>query len=128
MDNTPVTGVLLDIHSGMAGRYTVDGSLQGYYTALRCNCITIAKRYIGGEIFSIYCDDEGLLKANYQISAVDGERHPALVGNLFIAQVDEEGNTVSLTGSQIRKALDHIRIACYNDHSGMHINPILWMD
>jgi hypothetical protein len=56
---------------------------------------------IGGEIYDIYCDDEGLLKSEQVVSLVDNHYQPALVGNLIFARSNEKGETVSLTDGDV---------------------------
>ena len=56
--------------------------LQDYYRLIGCDCIEITNREIRGKRYDIICDDEGLLKAEPQVSAVNGRGEAMLVGNL----------------------------------------------
>lgn len=97
---------LVDVENGYAGLDHVEDSLPSFYEKLNCTTIDIVSRTIGGKPYDIICDDEGLLKENPTVSAMDAERKPMLVGNLLICgPADEEGNLTSLT----RDDLDHIR-------------------
>ena len=76
--------------------------LEDYYRLIGCDCIDIVARKIGDKYLEIICDDEGLLKENPRISAVDKNMKPALVGNLLIAgSTDEDGELTSLTDKDI---------------------------
>lgn len=77
--------------------------LEDYYRLIGCDCIDIVARKIGDKYFEIICDDEGLLKENPRISAIDKNKmKPALVGNLLIAgPTDEDGELTSLTDKDI---------------------------
>lgn len=105
-----VTGVLLDVQNRTILVYTVNsGTLEEYYRILDCTTFDIASRRIGENIYDIYCNDEGLLKCNPIVSAVSsGDRKPMLVGNLFVTKTNDEGETISLTGEEIREVLDNV--------------------
>lgn len=102
---TKIYGVLLDVRSGVAAAAVIEKKLDGYYKALRCDCIDIVRRRIGGRAFYIICDDAGLLKSNYRLSAVDSDGNPQLVGNLFVVQDDVQ----SLTPEEAIHVLKHTR-------------------
>lgn len=109
-----VVGVLFDVErTGTAKAHTVKtDSLQGYYDALNCSLFDITTRKIGEHFYDIYCDDEGLLKCNPIVSAIDSDGAPALVGNLFVVKHNEEGETISLTESQIHEVIDNVAVLC----------------
>lgn len=81
----------------------LDGSLDGYYEALECDIIDCTVRRIGNKEYDIICDDEGLCKENPKVTAVTTRLEPALVGNLFICNHDEEGNWTSLTMAEMNQ-------------------------
>ena len=89
-------------------------NLEDYYKLLNCRCIDIVNRPIISlndkiEHFDIICDDEGLLKENNLVSAVDfRNRKIALVGNLLICDFDREGNEKSLSKEQIEFIKDAV--------------------
>ena len=64
-------------------------------------CIDIVSRRIKDTYFDIICDDEGLLKDNPRITAVDTEGNPMLVGNLIFSHTDENGETIGVTDEEI---------------------------
>lgn len=112
-----VTGVLIDVMAGRAIVYTVkSGTLEEYYRILNCTTFDIATRRIGTGVYDIYCDDEGLLQCNPIVSAVSDDRHPMLVGNLFVAKTNDEGETISLSMDEIGEVIDNITTLC--DESG----------
>ena len=109
-----ITGVLIDTQNNTVGTVTLDGTLEGYYTALHCSCIDIVSRSIGKiqKYFEIVCDDEGLFSEAPQVSAVDRTLKPMLVGSLFIAKMDEEdGELKSLTEAEQDLVLEYVRAA-----------------
>ena len=102
----------LDVNRGIAENalYEVEcNELEDFYKALNCDCFDITQRIIGGKVFDIYCDDEGLLKANQKPSTiVQGGMNSPLVGNLIFANHDAEGETVSLTAEDFKTIRDNI--------------------
>ncbi len=93
--------LFLDMENDEVTVVEVNG-LQDYYCLIGCDLIDIANREIRGERFDIICDDEGLLKAEPQVSAVNGRGEAMLVGNLIICgEADAEGKETSLTEEDI---------------------------
>lgn len=121
----PVRGVLLDTVNNTIREHTMNGTLEDIYDALNCRCFDIAERKIAGEYFSVYCDDEGLLNQAPIVSAMSKTEGPMLVGSLFICRHDEEGDTVSLTDSEIKRVLGQSFHLLFPD---MKIRPLLWME
>ena len=90
--------------------------LEDYYRLIGCDCIDITTRKIGDRYLEIICDDEGLLKNNPRVSAIDNLMKPALVGNLLIAgPVDEDGELTSLSDEDISIIKDNILSAIAAD-------------
>ena len=106
----PVRGVLVDAARGKVEVRELDGTLDGYYRALDCQCIDIAKRKIGEHYYSIFCDDEGKLRDGYIYSAYAVNGRPMLAGNLFICRHDGDGNTVSLTDDEIGEIMNDVYV------------------
>lgn len=82
---------------------------KDFYPLLNCSTFDIQTRQFNGEWLDIYCDDEGLLKANPKPSVLtfsDGELVEQIVGNVFIISHNDEGEIISLTEEQIKKVLD----------------------
>ena len=93
--------LFLDMENDDVTVVEVNG-LQDYYRLIGCDLIDIANRESRGERFDIICDDEGLLKAEPQVSAVNGRGEAMLVGNLIICgEADAEGKETSLTEEDI---------------------------
>ena len=109
MKHTLITGILLDTENNTIRKTVLDGTLEGYYNALRCRCFDIVQRSIGGKPYDIYCDDDGLFVERPIISAFSPDGEPMLVGNLFICHHDDEGNTVSLLDDEVEHILTATR-------------------
>jgi|GEM_PF-913033 len=91
----------------------IEDSLETYYDILDCDCIDITSRLIGGKMYDIVCDDEGLLKdmpVPSALSIVDEHNARAeLFGKLFICHGnDETGELESLTQSEIDDLLRRV--------------------
>ena len=83
-------------------------TLQDFYDHIKCDCIDIARREIGGTYYDIIVDDEGLFKERLSITALNSDGQPMLVGTLLFANHDEEGNTTSLSADDVEKIMDNI--------------------
>lgn len=103
-----ITGVLLDTERAHVERATIPANLDSYYKHLDCTTIDIVSRTVGGKRFDIICDDEGLLKEDVCISALDRDYNPMLVGNLFVCKHDSDGNENSLTDAEISHILRYV--------------------
>ena len=66
----------------------IENSLSSFYKEIGCSMINIVSLKIGGEYFDIICDEEGLLKEDPVVTAVNGNGEPALVGTLIITRFD----------------------------------------
>ena len=78
-------------------------SLQDYYDLIGCGCIDIVTRKIGRKVYDIIVDDEGLLKNDPLISAIDDLGRVMLVGSLIVCGVaDEEGELTDLSAADIK--------------------------
>lgn len=86
----------------------LSGELEDYYAVLNCDTIEIPTRKIGRKYFDIVCDEEGALKDNPRISAIDNLGRAMLVGNLFICKSNDEGYEVSLTKRECKYVLDRV--------------------
>lgn len=107
-----MVGILVDVYEDTIRKAYLEDELEEFYKLLQCDCIDIVVREVDGVSYDIVCDDEGLLKSGFIVSAVDEEGEPQLVGNLLFLHHDEEGN---LTGIQDPSEIDGIRrrIAIY---------------
>lgn len=93
LDRDIITAELIDL----------EDELSELYRVLECEHIDIVNRALGGVIFDIVLDDEGLLKAN-ETGALPTSwwqkegytpNHEGLFGNLLLAHHDDEGNLTS---------------------------------
>lgn len=103
-----VQGLLVDAEHGTIAVCSTPNSLKSYYKILQCDTIDIISARFGPYVLDVFCDDEALLKNSFTVSAVDENHKPILVGNLFIASHDEEGNTISLE----KEHIDYILKRC----------------
>ena len=121
---------LLDAENRQTRTVEVDDTdhLTEYYKLLNCEIVDITSRKIGGKYFDIVADDEGLMKENPIVSALDTEWQPALVGNLLFCNYDPEtGEEVSLTDEDIQLLRDNVRFAAVRDQEGNEKEYIIVM-
>ena len=101
-----IRGYLIDVENKVYEERTVDDCIDSYYEMLNCGCVDIAVRklgYCGKRYFEFVIDDEGALKPDPIISAVDNYGRGMFVGNIFIAGLsDGEGNLTSLTDKDVK--------------------------
>lgn len=96
-------GVLVDVEKETASIVEIPDELDEFYKILNCSCIDITVRRIGYNYHNkirvnIVCDDEGLLKNDPKISAINNLGNPELCGNLFIVGgTIIDGNLTSLS-------------------------------
>lgn len=93
-------GVLVKV-DGTNEIVEIEDTLDNLYKVCNCSCIDIVVRKIKGKPFDIVLDDEGLLKTDFQISAVREDYRETLVGNLLIVKNDGKGNLKSLNQEEI---------------------------
>lgn len=94
-----ITGILIDVKDNTVSVETVEDSLDSYYELLHTDLIDIQTRAIGYQNkkpYAIICDDEGLLKFEPKISAIDNVGNVMFVGNLFIVKNGSDGELASL--------------------------------
>lgn len=103
--------ILLDVRNENAEVIDIDDELDAFYDKLNCTCIDIVSRSIGGKVYDIMCDDEGLLKEESpKISAINDMGQPMLVGNLMFFNVDGEGELVGLSDDDVEHIKNYIQI------------------
>lgn len=100
--------LLLDVENNELKELECEG-LDDYYKALNCDCIDIVSRSVGKKYFDLIIDDEGLLKQNPIISAINNIGNPMLVGNIIFAKHDSEGNTIDLEEREIKHIKKYIQ-------------------
>ena len=87
----------------------IEDELNVFYELIGCRCIDIVQRKIGHKYFDVICDDEGALKEDCIVSAVDTQFRQMLVGNLIISKSDDEGNLIDLSDKDIKQILRHTK-------------------
>lgn len=96
--------------------------LQDYYELLGCDCIDIVTRKIGHQYYDIVCDDEGLLKDDPIISAIDDLGRVMLVGSLIICGLaDNEGELTDLSDRDIPYIKKRVHIMDTRKHDDLLI-------
>ena len=77
-----------------------DNQLPALYRYLECDCIDIVRRSINGVEYAITCDDEGALKSDRVVTAINADAEPMFFGNLLITR-NEGPELASLTDDDI---------------------------
>ncbi len=75
----------------------IRNDLQTFYEVIDCDTIDIAVRDVYDQTFDIIVDDEGLLKEDPIVTAIDTNFQPMLVGTLIFCHHDSEGNLTSIS-------------------------------
>ena len=120
-----ITGYFIDPGKAIAEPRTIEKSLEGYYALLRCDCIDIPSRTIGGRRFDIVCDDEGLLKSNPIISAYDTNDAPMLVGPIFVVKFNGKDDVISLTEEDLDYVASYVKTCWAIIGDGANITQVL---
>lgn len=94
----------------------IESNLDTYYSEIGCDCIEIPERCIGGKLFNIICDEEGLFKDN-PIPSAFGKGYPeAIFGNLIVCGLtDDNGELTGITDDDVQLIRDNIRGAATVD-------------
>ena len=110
-----IKGVL--VSNGEAKEHELEyNSYNEFYPLLNCDTFDVQSRKFNGEWLDIYCDDEGLFKANNKPSILtfsNGELVEQIVGNAFIVAHNDDGDTISLTDEQVQKVMATITTVIY---------------
>jgi len=102
-------GFIVDVFKGTAEPVLFRNELADYYRLLNCNLIDIVEAEIGGRLFDIIVDDEGLMKEDPKPSAFDKDEKPLLCGSLLLCHNDPEtGHETALTNEDITLLLSKI--------------------
>lgn len=117
---------VFDVTDGDLKPITINKSdgLDEYYHYLQCDTFDIVEREVDGVVFDIFCDDEGLLKDNPVVSAVDTALRPMLCGNLIFTHHDQFGDTTGITQEDFDLLKNHLTLARDN-HTG-EVQLVLW--
>ena len=116
-----LTGFLVDPYKRLAVQMTIDGSLESIYDAMGVECIEIVERTIAGKIYTIVCDDEGLLKDKPIPSATSDAYTTMFVGPLFVTN-DGGSDLASLTPADVKFIRRNIGVVHIAGHG---MTPVL---
>ena len=84
-----IRGLLLRANGPMEEVYLPDeNQLPSLYKYVECDCIDIVRRVINGTSYDITCDDEGALKGDRVVTAINSAAEPMFFGNLLITRND----------------------------------------
>lgn len=83
-------GFLIDVVKGTAQVVECENDLHAWYKLLNCDIVEMPERQIKGKYYTFICDEEGLLKNNPIVSAINENMEPMLYGNLLIFNIDSE--------------------------------------
>lgn len=116
------------IIDGVTKVLNIEDDLEVYYDLLKCRMIDITTRKIGGKYYDIICDDEGLLKEEIRISAMDKDNEPCLAGSIIICNFDDDdGREQSLDDADIRNIFRNI-ITFVNMVDGEETDVLIGVD
>lgn len=82
--------IYLDVENNDCKIVDVPNDLKVFYNMLNCRLVEMPERKIGDKLYTIICDEEGLLRGNPIPSAFNREYKPMLFGNLLIVNTDVE--------------------------------------
>ena len=111
-----IVGVLITPNdpNTLPRRFSMDYSdYTDFYKVLDCSLFDIQSRRFKYKWFDIYMDDEGKFKEDNKVSivTVDDYNNPIefIVGNVFIVNHNEDGDTISLTNEEVKLVLSTIQ-------------------
>jgi hypothetical protein len=103
----------------------IEPTFEECYRLLKCDCINIVERRVGGTVFSIVLDDEGLLKPN-RIGGAATDCDELLAGNLLLFGVDEVTHDLrSLTEYEAQTIGENVVVAILQLEDGYSIGPVI---
>lgn len=112
--------LLLNVNENKVEVIDIDDDLDAFYRALDCDWIDIVQRRIGGKLFDVMFDDEGLLKDGHKISAINDMGKARFVGNLMFFHNDGHGNLVGLEEDDIKHIQKYIKTMYTYNHPDNH--------
>lgn len=120
-----VKGYLVDVKQGTVGVVEFEDTLQNIYTLLDVDVIDVVERKVGNHIFDVICDDEGLLKSDYVVSAYSSDKEPVLVGNLLLVNHDGNGDFTSITDEQVAEIEQCVSSVITSDSGEIKMRKVL---
>ena len=100
--------LLLDVYDNTVTEVDIKNELSAFYEVLKCEIIQIVPRHIGypnvkmDTKFLVMCDEEGALKEDQKVSAINGKGDPMFVGNLMFFRQGEDGDLKELSEKDIK--------------------------
>ena len=88
-------GILLDTINQEIKEVDCANDIHEWYKLLNTDIVEMPERQIGGKYYTIICDEEGLLKPEPIISAMNSGIDTMFVGNLLIFNIDRENCDVT---------------------------------
>lgn len=116
-----IKGVLITPNNGeMPKVYELEyNSYKDFYPLLDCGTFDVVSRKFDGKWLDIYCDDEGIFKDGNapSIITVDEDERiiEQIVGNVFIVNHNDDGETISLTNDEVQKVLSNLVMVMSRD-------------
>lgn len=102
-----IKAIVLNVNAGTVKVMDIEDELQTYYDLIGCDLIEIVDRRIGGKVYSIVCDEEGIFAEDAKVSAWDNEMVVAFFGNLVITNRNGP-ELASLTAEDVDRILGKV--------------------
>jgi hypothetical protein len=96
--------------------------LDSYYKAMDCELIDVVQVKLGSRKYDIIVDDEGMLKPDFVITAVDPTLERYLAGNILIAKYTGNGNFGSISETDIKNIENNLLKRIVDDN---RIAPVI---
>lgn len=93
---------VFDVNTMSLVEKDIEDELDVYYEIIDCQTIDIVTRKVNGRWFDIICDDEGLLKDEIVVSAIDRNLQTMLVGTLIFTHHDGAGYTTGISDDDVK--------------------------
>lgn len=113
--------LVFDVVNDEFKEVTITDTLSDYYEMTNCDCIDMPNRFVGNRLYTIVCDDEGMLKGAY-VSAMDCDNNKSpderaiLVGNLIFLRQTYDGDVKSLAGDDVEYIKKHSTVVMDKGH------------
>ena len=108
MANKMLKTILLNVEKGNVEELEVENELHAFYKTMNVDMIEFTYRKIGKKVFTIMCDEEGLLKGNPIPSAINERGQVQIVGNLLFFNDSDDGDLKSLSEKDIKEIKENL--------------------
>lgn len=116
--------IWIDVESDEVKVIDTKADLKAMYAMCNCDCIDIAVRSIGGKPYNIVVDDEGLLKSNWTIGALNHDNELMLAGNLVVLGINRRTcDFAGLTDADVENIMGYVREVI--DFAAGSMHPVL---